>query len=223
VIRTERRDWISDTGTLVVGAAAAVLTFTTLRDLAEAVGIGGWLAWLVPVTVDVAGIVAARVWLRGQAPADAVGFARTLAWACIVGSVGGNAGQHAMAAYDLTAPWPVVVLVSAVPPAMLGAMVHLGHLTRRPTPTPTEALSDVLEIDAEALADPDPGQWWPAAPSAGEIPPAEVGEPGEPAGVDRVAELVASGLGRRRLAKALGIREHEARQLLASHRQEVAA
>ncbi|WP_345423996.1 DUF2637 domain-containing protein [Pseudonocardia xishanensis] len=205
----DSRDWIADVGTLVVGAAAAVLTFTTLRDLATAVGIVGWLAWLVPVTVDVAGVVATRVWLRGQAPADAVAFARALAWSCITGSVVGNAGQHAMAAYDLTAPWPVVVLVSAVPPAMLGAMVHLGHLTRRPT-TSTEVTSAPPEVDAAALTDTDPRGWWAV-------------ETEQPAPTDRASVLIASGIGRRKLAAELGIREHEARKMIQAHRAGVAA
>ncbi|MCF7548922.1 DUF2637 domain-containing protein [Pseudonocardia sp. WMMC193] len=118
-------------GIAVVGTAAAILTFVTLRDLGNAVGITGWLAWLVPVTIDVAGIVAARVWLRGQAPPDAVKFARLLAWSCIGASISGNAGQHYMESVGLAAPWWTVVLVSAVPAATLGATVHLGHLAHR--------------------------------------------------------------------------------------------
>ncbi len=131
-----RRDWTTDLGLLVVGVAAAILTFTTLRDLAEQCGITGTflglrLSYLVPVTVDAAGVVAARVWLKRTGGPDAVRFGRTLAWACIGASILGNAGQHGMAAYGIAPPWWVVVLVSAVPPATLGAVVHLGHLTRR--------------------------------------------------------------------------------------------
>jgi hypothetical protein len=39
--RRARRDWITAPGVLIVGLAAAVLTFTTLRDLAQSVGITG--------------------------------------------------------------------------------------------------------------------------------------------------------------------------------------
>src|SRR5690606_24672600 len=53
-----KRDRATDIGIVVVGLAAAVLTFTTLRDLAEACGIDGalvgdWvpLSWLVPITI----------------------------------------------------------------------------------------------------------------------------------------------------------------------------
>lgn len=131
-----RRDWITDVGVLVVGLAAAVLTFTTLRDLAQAVGITGEvfglrLSWLLPVTIDAAGIVAARVWLRGQAGQDAVVFAQVLTLVCIALSVCGNAGQHLMESQHLAPDWWVVVLVTSVPPAALGAVVHLGHLIHR--------------------------------------------------------------------------------------------
>jgi hypothetical protein len=126
-----RRDWVTEVGVLLVGIAAAALTTTTLAGLAQACGITGWLAWLLPVTVDAAGVVAARVWLRGQAHPDAVHFARGLAWICICISVVANAAQHGMSAYGIAPPWWVVVLVSAIPPAALGAVVHLGHLIGR--------------------------------------------------------------------------------------------
>jgi hypothetical protein len=46
---------------------------------------------------------------------------------------------------------------------------------------------------------------------------------GDQAGEDRAGVLIRSGLGRRRLARELGIREHEARQLIEQHRAGVAA
>src|SRR5690606_6842676 len=87
-----------------------------------------------------AGVIAARVWLKRLGPERAIRFARWMTWSCVAASVLGNGSQHYMATYHLTPPWLVVVLVSAVPPAMLGAVVHLGHLLglTEPTPTPTE-------------------------------------------------------------------------------------
>ena len=132
-----RRDWITDLGIGTVGLAAAILTFTTLRGLAVTVGFRETvfgvlaLAWLLPVTIDAAGVVSARVWLRGTAGPDAVRYARGLTWACILASVTGNAGQHVMGELGVTPPWWVIVTVTAVPPATLGAVVHLGHLVRR--------------------------------------------------------------------------------------------
>ena len=59
-----------------------------VTELGEDVGIDatlGWfrLSWLVPVTVDAAGVVASRVWLKRTAGDEAVGFARVLTWLCI--------------------------------------------------------------------------------------------------------------------------------------------
>lgn len=197
-----KRDWVTDLGIAVVGIAAAILTFTTLRDLALACGITGelWklkLAYLVPVTVDAAGIIATRVWLRGTDRPEAVRFARWLAWSCIAGSVVGNAGQHGMAAYHLIVPWWVVVLVSAVPPAMLGAVVHLGHLRTgvdrsadRSTEEPVQAV--IERTDSVPTETPE-------LPEATEAP-----EPARPAGVDRTdADLLAD---IRRIADRIGER-----------------
>lgn len=128
-----RRDWTTAVGLALVALSAAILTFTTLRDLAIACGItesflGVPLSWLVPVTVDAAGMVAARVWLGGHGDARAVRAARALALVCIGLSVFGNAGQHGMEAFAVPVPWWVVVTVTAVPPAMLGAVGGLVHL-----------------------------------------------------------------------------------------------
>jgi Protein of unknown function (DUF2637) len=170
-------------GILLVAAAAAILTFTTLRDLATACGIGGEvlglpLAWLLPITVDASGAVAIRVWLTRTAPDEATSLARRLSWVCITLSIAGNAGQHGMAAYGVVPPWPVIVLVSAVPPAMFGAIVHLAvlmsrpqsafiwngvpekedepELTQKPTPSP-EPPEDEPEDDSKPDEEPSPG------------------------------------------------------------------
>lgn len=153
-----QRDRVTDTGVLVVGSAAAVLTFTTLSELGTAVGFtdapGGFrLAWLLPVTLDAAGIVAARVWLRGHAHPDAVRYARQLALVCIVLSVAGNATAHLMQLAATGAPWWVVLPVTSVPPAVLAAVVHLGHLlSREDTP---EDRTEVRTEVRTAVPDPD--------------------------------------------------------------------
>lgn len=151
----------------LVAASAAILTFTTLRDLAVACGIAGAflgipLAWLLPITVDAAGAVAIRVWLTRRASQKAIELARFLSWTCITLSILGNAGQHGMAAYDVIPPWWVIVLVSSVPPAMFGAVTHLAVLLNRededawiwgPDPQPQEdpaPVPDVVEIEEEA-------------------------------------------------------------------------
>lgn len=112
-------------GLALVAVAAAVLTFTTLFQLAVTAGYSPWLAWLLPIAVDAAGLVALRVWLRHGAE-----LAKRLALSCIALSVAGNATQHGLAAYGLPAPWWVIVVVSAVPPSILAAVVHLVHVVR---------------------------------------------------------------------------------------------
>jgi hypothetical protein len=182
--RLGQRDLITDVGILVVGLAAAVLTFTTLRDLGESVGyrelLFGFLllAWLLPVTIDAAGVIAARVWLRAIGSTEAVEFARTLTWSCIGLSVLGNAGRHVMVELGILPPWYVVVLVTAVPPAMLGAVVHLGNLVRRPvagqqSDQPTDLIPERSERAAQPI--PEPADEVFAEPAVGD-PTAPVGE-----------------------------------------------
>lgn len=111
----------------IVAGAAAVLSFTALRDLAVACGFAKSLAWLLPVTIDAGAAVGCLVWLgQIQSTEDrARRFARALTWSLLVGSVAGNAVVHALAATD---NWWLAVVVSAVPPAVLGSVVHLAVL-----------------------------------------------------------------------------------------------
>jgi hypothetical protein len=228
-----RRDWATDLGIIAVGLAAAILTFSTLTDLAVACGIVGSflgvpLQMLVPVTIDAAAVVSARVWLLRTAGDAAVAYARRLTWCCIAASVLGNAGQHGMDAYGLTpVPWWVVVVVSAIPPATLGAVVHLGHLiVREPDVAPPVEVPDVEEPPAP-VDDHGLSLFWQSAPPASEpVPaaPAAVAAPDRQAAAaedvdhDKAAQLVAEGLGKVRLQRELGVTEHRAKQLIAQYR-----
>jgi hypothetical protein len=198
----------------VVALAAAVLSFDALHGLAVLCGFSPWLAPLLPVTVDAGAAAGSLVWLRGKAPGPARRFARVLALVLLAGSVAGNALGHGLTAYGAAPAWWVVVVVSAVPPAVLGAVVHLAVLAGRSTgpavePIVVRQLDEVPLAALEHLDDPDPAEWWDEAPEAG---------------VDRVdeaptlAELVAAGAGRRKIARTLGIPESRARTLLEQHR-----
>lgn len=156
---------------VVVAGAAAVLSFSALRDLAVACGFRSYTAPLLPVVVDAGCAAGTLAWL-GQPPGSARRFGRALALALLVGSVAGNALGHALAAYSLTPAWQVVVVVSAVAPAVLAGVVHLAALM---------------------------------AQANTERPEAVVAGPADDARV----------VGRRRLAREMGITEHQARQLLA--------
>lgn len=116
---------------LVVAAAAAILSFAALRDLALLCGFSPQLAWLLPVVVDTGAAAGSLVWLGGWAASSARRFARALALALLGSSVAANALGHGLAAFALAPPWWVVVIVSAVAPAVLGAVVHLAVLVGR--------------------------------------------------------------------------------------------
>jgi hypothetical protein len=194
---------------LVVAGAAAVLSFAALRDLALMCGFAAQLAWLLPVVVDAGAAAGSLVWLGGPMAATARRFARALALALLGLSVAANALGHGLAAFSIAPPWWVVVAVSAIAPAVLGAVVHLAVLVGRPH-EPTPPVPDVADLEE----DPDPqddvtasldehglSRLWEDAP------------PVEQEG-DRVAALIAAGAGRRRLSRELAISEYEARQLL---------
>jgi hypothetical protein len=183
---------------MVVAAAAAVLSFAALRDLAFVCGFSAHLAWLLPVVVDAGAAAGSLVWLGGRAHRTARSFARVLALGLLGLSVAANALGHGLAAYRLAPTWWVVVIVSAVAPAVLGAVVHLAVLVGRHEPAPpdddvTRDAHDTRSLDENGLS-----QLWHAAPPV----------------TDRAAELIAAGAGRRRLSRELEITEYEARRLI---------
>ena len=90
----------------------------------------------------------------------------------------------------------VAVLVGAIPPGVVGAVVHVAVLVGRGTDGSESEPVRLMTEDGHPVDDPS------------DVPPWE----------DRAAQLIAAGAGRRRLAAELGIPEHRARALLASHR-----
>lgn len=116
----------------VVAVAAAVLSFSALRDLALMCGFSARLAWLLPVTIDAGAAAASLVWLGQWSAAGADRYARALALLLLGGSVAGNALGHALQAYAVAPPWWVVVAVSAIAPAVAGAVIHLAVLVGLP-------------------------------------------------------------------------------------------
>lgn len=132
-----------------VGAAAAVLSFSALRDLALLCGFSDRLAWLLPVTIDAGAAASSLVWLGPWAAAGARAYGRTLAVGLLVGSVGGNALGHGLEAYGARPHWLVVVGVSAIAPAVLGALVHLVVLVGRPE----SVVERMTDVELEAASD----------------------------------------------------------------------
>lgn len=124
-----RRDWWVILGMTVTALSAAVSSFAGLRSLAVVTGWPEALSPLLPFTIDAYAMTATRVWLSGATrSARARTFARWNAIMAIGLSLVGNAVWHLIAAQVLTVSWPVVVLVGAVPPAVLGLLSHLAVL-----------------------------------------------------------------------------------------------
>lgn len=200
----------------VVAGAAGMLSFAALRDLALLCGFGRGLAWLLPVVIDAGAAAGSLVWLGERTGEPARRFARRLALGLLGLSVAANALGHGLAAYALAPPWWVVVGLSGIAPGVLGAMVHLAVLVSRTesarSPADLTALDKQADehTDAQATSTESP----PATESADGCPWDTTPPLAPPDDDERVTALIAAGVGRRRLARELGVTEHEARRLL---------
>ncbi len=140
------------------------------------------------------------MWLRRRAHPDAQRYARGLAVGAILATVTGNAAHGYLVHADVVPPWWAVVIVSAVPAAALGFLVHLAVLVGR---------------DSDTAPD--------EAPRAGRDERAEDEGPAGETREQKRERLLQAGAGRRRLARELDITEHEARLLLERHTADGAA
>lgn len=132
-----RHDWWVIVGMTIAAISAAVASFAGLRGLAQVAGWPDRLAWLLPITIDAYAMTSARVWLTGTLGSSrARSFARANAVGAIATSIVGNAGYHLVATGLMAISWPIVVLVGAVPAAVLGLTAHLHALTVEPSRCP---------------------------------------------------------------------------------------
>lgn len=220
----KHRDPWTWAGLAVVGVTALVWSFTALSDLARRCGVTAVIeigdvraevSWGLPITVDVLALVATRVWLRGDAPDEAVRYARRAAWAAIVATVVGN-GYHGLLvgsfAFD-------ALIVSAAPAVVIGAIVHLAVLVGRPPKKePADEQPPVLEQNSTDTATaPEPP---PVAPPALRVAAARVTTPTVRAAVvdgdaeRKARELAATGVGRTRIKRETGVKDHVAQKIL---------
>lgn len=111
-------------GALVVAVAAAWASFSTLASLAEATG---WASgpWLLPTSIDVLGALACYVWLTKSFPEASRRFARGTTFAAIGVSVVGNGVGHLLSSGMLAGGVLLIVLVGAIPPSSLAALIHM--------------------------------------------------------------------------------------------------
>lgn len=123
-----RAGWPLYLGMAVAGAAAVVASASTLAHLASTAGWAGWTPWLLPAALDVGGAAGGWCWLRPGAPERARRFGRVVALVGAAGTLVGNAAGHLIAS-DYLEPGPLlVVIVGAVPAAVLMALAHLAAL-----------------------------------------------------------------------------------------------
>ncbi len=161
-----RHDWLITIGMTISAIAAAVSSFNGLRSLALAAGWGTKLSALLPLTVDAYALTATRVWLTSPGGArSARQFARWNAIGAVLLSIIGNAVWHLVAAHLLAVSWPTVVIVGAVPAAVLGLLSHLAvlrshHAYQLPPPRPDGPAAPLSALPSPAVpmpsADPTP-------------------------------------------------------------------
>jgi hypothetical protein len=122
-------------------------------------GITGWTlntAITLPIGVEAYAAYALGAWMAPGTPKRAAVFAR---WSAL-GALGyGMAGQviyHLLAAaHAAAAPWPVVVVVSCMPVAVLGLAAALTHLLRaHPEPPDSKPVQETVlgKVPSDVLA-----------------------------------------------------------------------
>lgn len=177
-----------------VALAAALLSYESLMHLGVLAGYGG-LSFLFPIVVDAGAAASCATWLHTRSRQPLL-----MTWALLAVSVILNGTVHFLTSTHTAPNWWLVVAVAAVPPTVLGLCVHL----------------------AVGLGGPDrlpPGGGQPVGPTTSG---GTGGSADSTHDTDPLAELLAQGVGRRRLAAELGVTEHQARQLLAGRRNGMA-
>lgn len=165
-------DRLTYLGLVSVALAAAIMSFSALSGLATMVGIDGQVAlglpdapgllelraaWLLPIAIDMYGLIAIRVWLSGEPIPPSV--RRHAQWdaSCSIGlSVAANVAYHWIDAADVTVAqaWWLIPAVGAIAPAVLGRAVHLVALMRQPPAADRSA--DVSDRSEPAPSEPVP-------------------------------------------------------------------
>jgi len=168
-------------GNLALAAAAFILSFTALRDLAGLAGVPVGQAWLWPLVVD--GVILEAT-ISVVALRDGTMAARRFAWLLLVAGAGISVAAnitHALVVADDRVPALIAAFVASVPPLTLVASTHLTvELIRNTTPLPVpETLIASTEHLPAQSAQPllDPGD-------AAELGPEEVAELEAPAAAE---------------------------------------
>lgn len=151
---------------LIVGGAA-VLSFNSSRDLADSCGFHGWLSWVWPLCLDAVAYTATRIWLSRTTDDPTRLYARQLALTGISLSLAANGLDLFLSVEKMAPVWGVVLLVGAIPPAMLAAVIHMlvmrqgltAHRVKKPaapktaTPKPAPKTTPALPAAPEPAAE----------------------------------------------------------------------
>ena len=189
---------------LLVAAVAAVVSYAHMQEVAERAG-EDWRAWLLPLSVDGL-VVAASMGLLTRRRAGLPGG--RLAWCALLGGVGASLAAN-IAAAEPTATARVV----AAWPALAFAVAFELLLQQRREPV-VDPVGDPVGEDrpgTELVVDVPGDAVEPAVEPAVEVDPVAA----------RIAQLVDAAhtegrpLGRRTVARELGVTEYRAGQLLA--------
>ncbi|AHH17262.1 putative phage recombinase [Nocardia nova SH22a] len=155
-----------------VGAAAFVLSFTTLRDLATLAHIPAGTAWLFPLIVDGTIIQATLGWLVLAKSAERTYFVWVLAAGSLV-SVAGNS-IHAVANGHPLPGWLCAVVAAIAPISLLIDTHGLAVLFRAAQTASTTPAPSTEEVSEPVAAVEDSS---PAAPIPVSVPEEPVTDP----------------------------------------------
>ncbi|MCE3553173.1 DUF2637 domain-containing protein [Pseudonocardia sp. RS11V-5] len=204
----------------VVAAVAAVASYVHMHELATEAG-EGWRAHLIPLSVDGLLVAASMVMLVRRRAGLRAGL---LPWTGLVLGLAASLGANVAAA----APTPLSWIVSGWPPLALALSFELLILVTRQSEATEASIGVAPQLNAafepetdstEPLHVVDPNGWWGTAPDAGADESAGMEQSGRDTETERRAiELIASGAGRVRLERELGVTEHVAKQLIRAHR-----
>ena len=193
---------------VVVAAVAAVVSFAHMREVADRAG-EAWRAWLLPLSVDGLVVAASMVLLTRRRAGLAAGW---LPWAALLGGVGASLAAN-VAAAEPTATARVV----AAWPALAFAVAFELLLQQRRMPVADPAGAPAVELGEQVGEDPPTPH--PVGESMSPVDATPVGEVDPMAA--RIAELTSAAraegrqVGRRTVARELGVTEYRAGRLLA--------
>jgi hypothetical protein len=118
----------------LVALAAAALSFQSLMHLGELSGYGV-LSFAYPVVLDLGAVASCAAWIHERSR-QALG----MTWGLLAASVVLNGTVHYLTAERIAPSWLLVVAVAAVPPAVLGLVVHLAVGDRAGAPNEAPAV-----------------------------------------------------------------------------------